>query len=630
MTALSPVWLKIASDQEFIQRLLQREGGTDKITTDSGGVTRGGVAETSGMPAAQIRALTPEKINQIWLDKWKGTEGLTHPGIREILFDMRGNAGEPRANRLFQNSVNALLPKDRRIPEDGVVGSGTLAAANTVMQDDLADKMMDNFRRHHERLVAKNPTKYSPYAKGWENRRASLWKSPALSDLHRATPAPPAIAPVPSPVSQPVAPIKPTLVKGTPPTGATVISPLTKQSALSFKEWVASTRGGAAPAPKPLGQNALLAGFSPEKRSKLAQVLLYKAAFNPSAPSRQGPLDGAGRSGMQEPLTPQQTSALPGDLGRAFYPAPGTTNGAVTPMRLRGNPLLHRRKTNVDSDWARWSDTAGRLAEAKNPLFEPAEISPSGWEDVPAIYNQHGSGWRAPLYKSIGNTGEKIKEAPLASSRMAEDFNLWRNGLDIPNLQYSAGEGAPTHYYYNKGAPGQMTSGISVDTNGNPLAAVTHEYEHALGGTERANGPYQMAAWKKYWETAYPDSVSGFFANNAKWAPWGKSRANKAEDAYRRLRYATSETPAVMAETVASLRGMEEARPGAASKLNFGAPGYEQANGEFIRREGSKHMYGLDPDTNQRIDYPRSMTDLLSTREGEQWLQRLGRRKLVP
>jgi len=220
MMALSIVLFKVAGDQEVIQRLLQREGGTDRITTDTGGVTRGGVAETSGMPATRIRALTTDKSNQFWTDKWEGTEGITHPGIREILFDMRGNAGEPRANRLFQRSVNALLPKDRRIPEDGVVGTGTLTAANGLMQDDLGDKMMSNFRQHHEGLVAKNPVKYGPYAKGWTNRRASLWNSPALADLHRAQPA---TAP------KPVAPVKPVLVKGTPPVDATVLPPLAKQ-----------------------------------------------------------------------------------------------------------------------------------------------------------------------------------------------------------------------------------------------------------------------------------------------------------------------------------------------------------------------------------------------------------------
>jgi len=220
---------KQADDTSAVQRLIQREGGTSKLTKDTGGVTLGGISENSGMPAAQIRTLTPDKINQFWGDKWKGTEGITHPGIREILFDARGNMGEPAANRMFQRSVNSLLPQDQQLKPDGVVGSGTLAAANSVMQDDLADKLMGNFRQHHEGLVTKNPVKYGPYAKGWANRRAALWQSPALADLHRAQPASP-------PVKVP-APSKPVLVKGTPPPDATVLPALSKSS--SVKEWIA-------------------------------------------------------------------------------------------------------------------------------------------------------------------------------------------------------------------------------------------------------------------------------------------------------------------------------------------------------------------------------------------------------
>jgi lysozyme family protein len=213
---------KQAGDQSVIQRLLQREGGTQKITKDSGGVTKGGIAETSGMPAAQIRSLTPEKINQLWQNKWQESEGVNHPGIREILFDARGNMGEPAANRMFQRSVNSLLPPDQQIPDDGVLGSNSLAAINKVMQDDLGEKLMANYKAHH-------PAKYGPYANGWANRRAALWDSPALADLHRAQPAAPATPPTtsaPKPVTStpitptnvaPVAPVKPGAVPAPPP-----------------------------------------------------------------------------------------------------------------------------------------------------------------------------------------------------------------------------------------------------------------------------------------------------------------------------------------------------------------------------------------------------------------------------
>lgn len=200
---------------EELQRLMQREGGYDKVITDSGGVTKGGIAQSSGhFTADQIRNLTPQQIDDYWRKQYERFNRLQNPGVRELMFDMHANAGPGYASSILQKAVNGMLPKGQpRLKVDYNAGYGTFEAANGLMQDELAERLLKGYRQHHEQLVKDNPAKYGPNAAGWANRRKALWSSPGITPLHRVT-GPPA----------PQVPTAPVKVKGTPPPGSQIVN----------------------------------------------------------------------------------------------------------------------------------------------------------------------------------------------------------------------------------------------------------------------------------------------------------------------------------------------------------------------------------------------------------------------
>ena len=173
------------TESEFLSRLMNREGGYQKVTTDSGGRTKGGIAESSGaFTADQIEKLNPQQIDRFWSKKLQQTQPITHPGVREIIFDMEANMG-PRAWAFARREANQLLPADQRLSTRAAPLDPTAASRiNRLEQDVLAARLMNAFKGHHESLVNKNPAKYKPYAKGWANRRDKLWNSPPVQTLH--------------------------------------------------------------------------------------------------------------------------------------------------------------------------------------------------------------------------------------------------------------------------------------------------------------------------------------------------------------------------------------------------------------------------------------------------------------
>lgn len=208
--------MKLASDP--VSRILQREGGTQKITHDSGGWTRGGIAESRGTHTAnQIKQLTPAQIKQIWQQDWNAS-GAKFPdqGAGEVFFDIKGNAGLPRATGWLQEALNKQLPKGYpRVPVNNRFGPQTQQALTQVDQAALARQLFRRFEGHHQRLVQQKPEVYGKYSKGWANRRSELQRVPAVSRLLQPGAR---VAPV---VRQPNGAVK---VKGIAPPGARIIS----------------------------------------------------------------------------------------------------------------------------------------------------------------------------------------------------------------------------------------------------------------------------------------------------------------------------------------------------------------------------------------------------------------------
>lgn len=184
MSRLRNHFIKAADFGEAYGRVLQREGGLGApLIQDSGGWTNAGVSQnyfgknpdgSFKKSKEQIAALTPEQIKAVYADIYSVPNKVKDPRVREVLFDMTTNAGGPNANAIFQRALNRLLPPDKQIAVDRVVGSGTLAAASSVDQAALANQLLDGYSAHHQMLLKKNPAKYGEAKNGWPNRIKAL------------------------------------------------------------------------------------------------------------------------------------------------------------------------------------------------------------------------------------------------------------------------------------------------------------------------------------------------------------------------------------------------------------------------------------------------------------------------
>lgn len=203
--------------RQIIDRMLEREGGTDRVTRDSGGVTRGGIAESRGTHTAdQIRNLTDYDIRGIWRKDWdEGGAHFPDRGAGEAFFDIHGNAGKPRATRWLQEAINQVRPSPYEpLPTTGHFGPMTREALTTVDQAALTRALLQRQKEHHNHLTTANPEKYQRYADGWGSRRQQLRSSPLINPLLDPDKR---VAPV---VPQPDGAVK---VKGIPPPGAEIL-----------------------------------------------------------------------------------------------------------------------------------------------------------------------------------------------------------------------------------------------------------------------------------------------------------------------------------------------------------------------------------------------------------------------
>jgi hypothetical protein len=96
-------------------------------------------------------------------------------------FSLCVNAGNRRANKILQASVNSIFEEFQvpsKIGVDGIVGRGTLQGIEEAMEyggDDMFnDFLLINMGKFYNYLITKNVTKYGIYKKGWFNRLVGL------------------------------------------------------------------------------------------------------------------------------------------------------------------------------------------------------------------------------------------------------------------------------------------------------------------------------------------------------------------------------------------------------------------------------------------------------------------------
>ena len=223
---------------------------------------------------------------------------------------------------------------------------------------------------------------------------------------------------------------------------------------------------------------------------------------------------------------------------------------------------------------------------------------------MPWVYDKEG--WRKPLLDVQGRVG--AHSTPRDYRDLADRMSELRRPMTVDARAENQG------FYFMPEDPQQTPhtafGRIHAEAPGMSIGATdtqvgTHEHQHALDNTHR--GMYDMLG-----------RIPNFLEREQGRAGVGK---NVSIGQYE----TATETPAVMAETVASLRNLDQRASHEVDSLRFGAPGYNQASGRFIHDQGSRYMYGRNPYTDEKVTPQRSMSELLTRPEGRQWLDRMGR-----
>jgi lysozyme family protein len=84
--------------------------------------------------------------------------------------------GTGTAIKLLQRAMNDLLPKEKWVKVDGVLGQQALTVAKTLNPVQLALRLCDRREERYRAIVRANP-KLGKFLKGWLNRLNDLRKN---------------------------------------------------------------------------------------------------------------------------------------------------------------------------------------------------------------------------------------------------------------------------------------------------------------------------------------------------------------------------------------------------------------------------------------------------------------------
>lgn len=151
------------------EQLLRHEGGFSDHPDDPGGATRFGVTEAVAREVGyrgDMRELPLELAKRIYLERyWKPVRAdELPPGVRYALFDAAVNSGPRQAVKWLQRAAG--------VPDDGVLGPKTLAAAHALNADALRSKIL----AQRLKLMASLPS-WPSFGRGWARRIADLMEA---------------------------------------------------------------------------------------------------------------------------------------------------------------------------------------------------------------------------------------------------------------------------------------------------------------------------------------------------------------------------------------------------------------------------------------------------------------------
>jgi lysozyme family protein len=143
------------------ERLMGHEGRYSFNPKDAGGETQWGISKRS-YPHLDIRNLTEDEAKAIYKkDFWDAMRIEKLPPLIQFdVFDASVNAGRQRASQLLQRSAGVL--------EDGLIGTATMAAINSMEPSHLLARFVAHRLIHMCSLDT-----FSTFGRGWTRRCAN-------------------------------------------------------------------------------------------------------------------------------------------------------------------------------------------------------------------------------------------------------------------------------------------------------------------------------------------------------------------------------------------------------------------------------------------------------------------------
>lgn len=147
---------------DWLDRVIETEGGYVNDPTDKGGETKYGIAKKY-FPHLDIKNLTKEQAKEIYSEMYviPSKAHLLPSHLQYIHFDTAVNMGVSGAARMLQRAAG--------VKEDGIIGKVTLEAAKSVSVERYllfrAFRYMSIIDRSHDQ---------AKFSKGWANRLKEL------------------------------------------------------------------------------------------------------------------------------------------------------------------------------------------------------------------------------------------------------------------------------------------------------------------------------------------------------------------------------------------------------------------------------------------------------------------------
>jgi len=158
--------------EQVISSVFNHEGGYVNDISDNGGETKYGISKRC-YPTIDIKSLTKEQAKAIYRkDFWEKYfyNKIIDINLASKVFNLAVNIGPQWAHRLLQRALRAT--GQQGIIEDGILGSATLSAVNSVSAKNLIVALKSEAAGYYRAIVAVRIDQRK-FLNGWLNRAYS-------------------------------------------------------------------------------------------------------------------------------------------------------------------------------------------------------------------------------------------------------------------------------------------------------------------------------------------------------------------------------------------------------------------------------------------------------------------------